>query len=602
MALIPKETIEEIRSRCNIVDIISAYLPDLRRRGTTHKCCCPFHKEKTPSFTVNDDRQIFHCFGCGAGGDVFRFVMDYEKVDFISAVELLGDRVGVEVKFEAGQREQRGDRDRLLQLNREAAGYYHRVLMQGKEGAAARRYAAERELPEELLRLFQVGYAPDEWEGLLSRATEKGYTAEDLAQAGLVVPSERAAKKSHYDRFRGRLMFPICDTMGRVIGFSGRVMNRAEKGAKYVNSPETAIFKKSKVLFAFDKARKSIVDLRQVVLVEGQIDAMRAHQVGLTHVVASQGTALTEEHARLIKRYADEVILVFDADAAGAKAAQSSAEIFIAQELAVRVATLPEKEDPDSLIRSQGVEAMQSLLDEAVDALEFLVRTCSADPASKGEVGRMRTTRAVLDLIRKTPSATTQDDMLARASALLGVGKEVLVAELKRGAIKPVERKKTVEKEEPPQVPVSPDVRPKEEIDLLEICLYHYEEVQPLFQQYLPTSFFKDPVCRTLLETLMEQLPEELQRNINAYEVPLQRVISGLLMGKSRTSDEEMNAIQIAQSYIQLFWRRHLEEQDQEGATYEQRVQLKRDLHTLRKSWHAAVSVIEQRLGASQER
>ena len=225
-------------------------------------------------------------------------------------------------------------------------------------------------------------------------------------------------------------------------------MNRAEKGAKYVNSPETAIFKKSKVLFAFDKARKSIVDLRQVVLVEGQIDAMRAHQVGLTHVVASQGTALTEEHARLIKRYADEVILVFDADAAGAKAAQSSAEIFIAQELAVRVATLPEKEDPDSLIRSQGVEAMQSLLDEAVDALEFLVRTLSADPASKGEVGRMRTTRAVLDLIRKTPSATTQDDMLARASALLGVGKDVLVAELKRGAIKPVERKKTVEKEE----------------------------------------------------------------------------------------------------------------------------------------------------------
>ena len=149
---------------------------------------------------------------------------------------------------------------------------------------------------------------------------------------------------------------------------------------------------------------------------------------------------------------------------------------------------------------------------------------------------------------------------------------------------------------------VSPDVRPKEEIDLLEICLYHYEEVQPLFQQYLPTSFFKDPVCRTLLETLMEQLPEELQRNINAYEVPLQRVISGLLMGKSRTSDEEMDAIQIAQSYIQLFWRRHLEEQDQEGATYEQRVQLKRDLHTLRKSWHAAVSVIEHRLGASQER
>ena len=185
----------------------------------------------------------------------------------------------------------------------------------------ARRYLQERDLPVEMMKAFQIGFAPDEWEGLLSRALKKGYEATDLERAGLAVPSERSGKESYYDRFRGRVMFPICDPMGRVIGFSGRVMNRADRGAKYVNSPETLIFKKSQVLFAFDQARKAIVERRQAIIVEGQIDAIRCHQAGLTHVAASQGTALTEQHARLIKRYADEVILVFDADTAGVKAA-----------------------------------------------------------------------------------------------------------------------------------------------------------------------------------------------------------------------------------------------------------------------------------------
>ena len=277
MALIPKETIEEIRSRSNIVDVISAYLPELRRRGSTHKCCCPFHKEKTPSFTVNDERQIFHCFGCGAGGDVFRFVQDYEKVDFIGAVSCwqIG---GVEIVFEGGRREDQTGKEVLLKLQ-EAAAYYHRILMQGKEGEMARRYLQERDLPVEMMKGFQIGFAPDEWEGLLSRALKKGYEATDLERAGLAVPSERSGKESYYDRFRGRVMFPICDPMGRVIGFSGRVINRADRGAKYVNSPETLIFKKSQVLFAFDQARKAIVERRQAIIVEGQIDAIRCHQV-----------------------------------------------------------------------------------------------------------------------------------------------------------------------------------------------------------------------------------------------------------------------------------------------------------------------------------
>ena len=276
---------------------------------------------------------------------MFRFVQDYEKVDFIGAVQLLADRVGVEVVFEGGRREDQTGKEVLFKLHSEAADYYHRILMQGREGEMARRYLQERDLPLEMMKAFQIGFAPDEWEGLLSRALNKGYEATDLERAGLAVPSERSGKERHYDRFRGRVMFPICDPMGRVIGFSGRVMNRADRGAKYVNSPETLIFKKSQVLFAFNQARKAIVERRHAIIVEGQIDAIRCHQVGLTHVAASQGTALTEQHARLIKRYTDEVILVFDADTAGVKAALATASLFTTEELSVRVATLPEKTD-----------------------------------------------------------------------------------------------------------------------------------------------------------------------------------------------------------------------------------------------------------------
>ena len=388
--MIPKETIEEIRQRCNIVEVVGAYLPELRRRGSTYKCNCPFHKEKTPSFTVNDGRQVFHCFGCGAGGDVFKFVMDYEKIDFVTAISVLAEKVGVEIVYEGGQPDKSGNKDVLYKLHTEAAAFYHRMLLDGAEGAEARRYLEERDLPVEVIKDFQIGYAPQGWEQLLSRAVKKGYTAEQLEAAGLVVPSDRNGQTSHYDRFRNRIMFPICDQMGRVIGFSGRIMNKAEKGAKYVNSPETLLFKKNRVLFAFDKARKPIVESHQAIVVEGQIDAIRCHQAGLNNVVASQGTALTENHARLIKRYADEVVLVLDADAAGLKAALASSEIFIATELSVRVVTLPEKEDPDSLIKNSGKDVLIKLIEEAPDALDFLIDSLQSSENIKTEAGRMR--------------------------------------------------------------------------------------------------------------------------------------------------------------------------------------------------------------------
>ncbi len=601
--MIPKATIEEIRSRCNVVEVVGSYLPQLRRRGSTFKCNCPFHQEKTPSFTVNETRQIFHCFGCGAGGDVFRFVMEYEKVDFVTAVKILAERAGVEIVYEGGQPEKSGDKDALYKIHREAAAFYHRLLTEGTEGAEARRYLEERDLPLDIIKEFQIGFAPNGWDGLMKRALQKGYTAEQLEAAGLVVPSERKGEKGHYDRFRNRIMFPICDPMGRVIGFSGRIMNKAEKGAKYVNSPETLLFRKNQVLFAFDKARKPIVEARQAIVVEGQIDAIRCHQAGLNNVVASQGTALTENHARLIQRYADEVVLVLDSDTAGIKAALASSEIFIAAELSVRVVTLPEKEDPDSLIRKKGSEALAGLVKEAPAALDFLIDCLGRQEDMNTEAGRMRVVKAVLNLIRHCPSAARRDPMIHRAADLLHISPQALGQDLRREQRKqrPVPRRmeETVPKTAPPKT------YPKEEISLLELLVHHYPDVQPLIHDYLPSRYLADPLCRELVELLMVDLPETLTEGFQDFDEETQRVISRVQVEESRTIDDETSPADLAQRYIPLFWRRQLEREQSalskctdlsNEERFRESTRIRHDLHALSNGWAYARPIIEAHL------
>ncbi len=604
--MIPKETIEEIRARCNIVEVVGAYLPQLRRRGSTYKCNCPFHQEKTPSFTVNDARQIFHCFGCGAGGDVFRFVMEYEKVDFVTAVNILAERAGVEIQYEGGQPEQSGNKDVLYKLHTDAAAFYHRMLLESAEGTEARRYLEERDLPVEMIKQFQIGFAPNEWEGLMGKAIKKNYTAEQLEAAGLAVPSERNGKTSHYDRFRNRVMFPICDQMGRVIGFSGRIMNKAEKGAKYVNSPETLLFHKNRVLFAFDKARKAIVDNRQAIVVEGQIDAIRCHQAGLDNVVASQGTALTENHARLIKRYADEVVLVLDADAAGVKAALASSEIFIANELSVRVVTLPEKEDPDSLIKKNGAEALTNLVKEAPAAIDFMIDVFGEQENMATEAGRMRVVQAVLNLIRQCPSAARRDPMISRAADRLNISPLALSQDLRRSQRqqRPVQRRND---EVPQPVTVPKKTYPLQETALLELLVHYYHDVHPLVHDYLPSRYLTDPTCRELVEVLMVDTPDTLTEGFHEFGEDTQRVISRVQVDESRSIDTETSPVELAQRYILLFWKRHLEREQaslvqRADLTNEERFKeascIKHDLHALAKGWEHALPMLEARLHA----
>lgn len=607
--MISKESIEEIRSRCDIVEVVGAYLPQLRRRGSTYKCNCPFHQEKTPSFTVNDARQIFHCFGCGAGGDVFRFVMDFEKVDFITAVSLLAERVGVEVAYEGGGvPEKNGNKDVLFKLHSDAALFYHRMLLDSPDAAEARRYLEERDLPPDVVKEFQVGYAPNDWDGLLTRALKKGYAAEQLEAAGLVVPSERNGKTRHYDRFRNRIMFPICDHMGRVIGFSGRIMNKAEKGAKYVNSPETLLFKKNRVLFAFDKARKAIVDAHQAVVVEGQIDAIRCHQVGVDNVVASQGTALTEHHARLIKRYADEVVLVLDADAAGIKAALSSSEIFIAAELAVRVVTLPDGEDPDSLIRKAGSEALTTRVVEAPSAIDFLMSSMWGKENMQTEAGRMRVTKAAMGLINSSPNEIRRNQMI-EAVTLLGLKDyKTVTRELKRELTDHAVRKSSMER--PPEVKLQ-KTYPRQETALLELLVEHYDEVHPLVQEFLPPYLITDLTCKKLVDVLMLDPPEVLMQHFYELDADTQNLLvrkdSVMRDAKteSRTIGEDSNPSEVAQCYIALFWKRFLERELLSLARrndlsaeerYKELTRIKHDIQILERGWADARPMLEMRL------
>lgn len=608
--MIPKETIEEIRSRCNVVEVVGAYLPQLRRRGSTYKCNCPFHQEKTPSFTVNDARQIYHCFGCGAGGDVFRFVMEYEKVDFVTAVKILAERVGVEIQYEGGPSEGGGNKDILYKLHTDAAAFYHRMLLDSPGAAEARRYLEERELPPAAIKDFQIGYAPNEWEGLLSRALKKGYSAEQLEAAGLVVPSDRGGKASHYDRFRNRIMFPICDPMGRVIGFSGRIMNKAEKGAKYVNSPETLLFHKNQLLYAFDKARKPIVESRQAIVVEGQIDSIRCHLAGIANAVASQGTALTENHARLIKRYADEVVLVLDADAAGVKAALASSEIFIAQELSVRVVSLPEKEDPDSLIRKSGPDALKALVQDAPSALDFLIDAMQKQEDPATEAGRMRIVQAVLNLIGHCPAAARRDPMLQRAADRLHISPLALGQDLRRAQRQQQNPASRTVMDATAAPAALKTTHPSHEMALLELLIHHYDAVHALVEKYLLPDLLDDPQCRELVNLLLADSPKTLAEGLHDFDAALQQTITRAMADESKKIDTETSPIELAQHHILLFWKRHLESEQAALAkrmelTSEQRfkeaTRIRHDLHAIAKGWSHAQPMLDVRLHAKAD-
>jgi len=431
MGTIPSETIEQIAAANDIVEVIGSYFP-LKRAGANFKALCPFHQEKTPSFMVSPGRQTFHCFGCGAGGSVFRFVMDYEHTDFPSAVRKLATRVGitvVEKRGAADEDRQHEARRTLLKLHGEAAEWFHENLIKREIGEPARQYLKQRGITAEIVKRWQLGYAPDEWDAFGTWARAGGYNARDLITSGLVKTKDETDSnqtsdvkpRASYDRFRGRIMFPIHNDVGEVIAFSGRLLKDEEGAAKYLNSPETPLFRKGSVLFGLHKSKRALIEARRAIVCEGQIDLISLFEAGITNVVAPQGTAFTENQARILKRFVDEVVLCFDSDAAGAKAAERSLDALLQNDLIVRVVELPPGEDPDSLVRREGKEKFESRVARAPDFFDYWIERemQGADVSSLGT--KLQLARRLAETISRVHDPLMRGEVVNKASARLGV-------------------------------------------------------------------------------------------------------------------------------------------------------------------------------------
>jgi DNA primase len=428
---IPPDKLEQIRAANDIVDVVGAVLP-LKRAGANFVALCPFHREKTPSFNVNPHRQIFRCFGCQKGGDVFKFISEYEGLPFVDAVKRLADRAGIPLEFEnaPGQQQARQSKEVLLQLHEHIAQRWQNALANEASGQTARDYLAQRGVSAEAIQLFRLGAAPEAWDDTVNWAKGKGYDLALVEQGGLILRKEGTDR--YYDRFRGRLMFPICDEQGRVIGFSGRVLAGDEKTAKYVNSPETPIFTKGKVFFGLDKSKRAILDAGFAVICEGQLDLIACYMAGIRNIVAPQGTAFTPEHARLLKRYVEEVVLCFDSDSAGQTAAVRVLDSLLGAGLAIRVATVPAPHDPDSFIKEHGGPAFAELLGRAEGFFDFYLNRLCLTQDLASDRGRLAVARAMGEALLKTGSAVLFDTYAQKAALRLGVSPDSMRAEFKQ--------------------------------------------------------------------------------------------------------------------------------------------------------------------------
>ncbi len=427
MGTIPSQTIEQIAAANDIVEVIGSYFP-LKRAGTNFKALCPFHQEKTPSFTVSPSRQTFHCFGCGAGGSVFRFVMDYEHVDFPAAVHKLAARAGIPVieeRSSGGGEEDRQHEARrtLLKLHAEATEWFRENLLKKEFSAPARAYLKERGIDRKIVGNWQIGFAPDSWDACLKWALDRGYRRGQILQSGLVkLRDETRADGEVYDRFRGRIMFPICNDVGEVVAFSGRVLEKDASAAKYLNSPETPLFRKGNILFGLHKTKRALIEADCAIVCEGQLDLITLFEAGIGNVVAPQGTAFTEQQARILKRFVNEVVLCFDADAAGQKAAERSLDALLQNDLVIRVAEMPPGEDPDSLVREKGREAFEKLIAGAEDFFDYWIEHETARQPLDSLGAKMQLARRLAETIGRVHDSFMRGEVVSKASARLGVG------------------------------------------------------------------------------------------------------------------------------------------------------------------------------------
>lgn len=425
-----------IKDKLDIVDVIGEYV-ELKRAGQSMKGRCPFHNEKTPSFMVNSERQSWHCFGCNKGGDIFSFIQEIEGMEFVEALKYLANRAGVQLTdFKTDVYS--SQKNRLKDIMKEAARFYHNILLKLPAAKAAREYISQRGLTEQTLIEWQIGFIPDQWDLLTQYLLKKGFSIDDLVASGLTIKKEQAnaqTYKGFYDRFRGRIMFPIQDIHGQVVGFTGRVLVETEhSGGKYVNTPQTLLYDKSRIVFALDKAKQEIKKQDLIVMVEGQMDVISSHQAGMKNVIATSGTAMTEEQIRLLKRYSKNINIAFDADAAGQAAAKRGIDIALKEGMNVKVIRLPEGagKDPDEAIK-KNKEVWFDSVKNARDIMEWYFERALKNKNLQNPKDKQQTANELLPEIALLPYAVEQDHWLRELANHLHVEVEILREDIKKG-------------------------------------------------------------------------------------------------------------------------------------------------------------------------
>ncbi len=527
-------SIEQVTSSSDIVDVIGSYLP-LKQAGAVFKALCPFHQEKTPSFNVNPARQRYHCFGCGADGDVIKFVREYENLDFVGAVKRLADRAGVVLVEENVSGEERGAgqlKRRLLALHADAAAWYHRNLMRSPAAEPARDYLKSRGISAEVAANWQLGYAPEAWDGLSAWGISQGYSVEEMLAGGLL----RLSEKQHaYDGFRHRLMFPICNEMGEVVGFSGRVLGSDDQTAKYVNSPETPIFTKGRILFGLHRAKKAMTNAGYAIVCEGQIDLITAFEAGVQNVVAPQGTAFTDRQAQILKRQVDQVVLCFDSDGAGQKAAERSFPALLQCNLTVRVVTMPPGEDPDSLIRKGGAGAFRERIELAQDFFDFQMERLGKQFDLGTPRGKLQFATRIAETVALLTDGLLREATVEKVSARLGMAPEVFRPLLKKAGPRLARNRPDLRAADQAEEAAPAFERPPTNIaHLIRLAVEHTEARQWLLRQPWRESLPHAAGAELLAKALGAEFDPEDVTSVNAFLMTLEPAeesfVSALLM------------------------------------------------------------------------
>ncbi len=591
---IPENIIEEIRQQTDLPELVGEYL-NLERRGKNMIGLCPFHSEKTPSFTVSPEKQLFHCFGCGASGNAFSFIMQMDNLIFPEAARLLADRAGI--KMPEKKRYSSAEEDlktRIFKLNNMAAKFYAYHLNNSNAGEKALQYLYQRGVTQQAIEEFMVGYAPAEWSGFFTFARKKGVAAELLVQAGLVSPGR---DKGYYDRFRDRIIFPIFDISGKIAGFGGRLLQgNGEKTPKYLNSPETPVFNKSFILYGMNIAREWIRREKTAIIMEGYTDVITAYQAGIKNVVASLGTSLTSNQARSLRSQTDSAVTAYDSDSAGQAATWRGLSILQSTGCLVHVAELPEGSDPDDYIREKGSEAFLKILRQATPLMEYRLAQLKRR-YDLSEPGRRREyLEELMDILMAAVNPIEQNYYLKKAAEELGVDEDTLRSELKKRRSKG-NRYQQAGKKEVAENQHRINIKPAEKI-LISLMLQS-KELAKLSRNQLQLDYIDDELVRQIINTILEQAKIEkavtADKILDSFEDPkIINIITEAVTDPSLQDLPPQTAKRMTEDCInQLYavWaqrkqkelQKRLQELEQQGSEEEIEALLREHQHLLKK-------------------